>query len=135
MKLKKIRIFLAACKSNYELVNSDSVSNDNVIKTVPAKTEPQINDLAQTAATSTAASDKTISKMIFVKQDCVVSFGEKSTECNDTWVMLERVILKLDDRNILLNELCLNDKHMSYMQLLLKRQFLSVFRTKVNSNY
>ena len=55
-EIKKI-IFLAACKSNYELFNSDSVSNDNVIKTVSAKTEPQINDLVQTAATSTATSD------------------------------------------------------------------------------
>ena len=33
-EVKKIRIFLAACKSNYELVNCDSVGNDNVIKTV-----------------------------------------------------------------------------------------------------
>ena len=87
-EVKKIRIFLAACKSNYKLVNSDSVSNDNVIKTVPVKTEPQINDLVQKAATSTAASDKTEDKTIFVKQDCVVSFGEKSTECNNTWVTL-----------------------------------------------
>ena len=86
-EVKKIRIFLAACKSNYELVNSDSVSYDNVIKTVPAKTKPQINDLVQTAATSTAASDKTEDKTIFVQQDCVVSFGEKSTECNDTRVL------------------------------------------------
>ena len=111
------------------------MSNDNVIKTVPAKTEPQINDLVQAAATSTAASDKTedktISEMIFVKQNCVDSFREKSNECNDTWVMLERVVLKLDDRNILLNELCLNDKHMSYMQLLLKRQFSSVLGLKL----
>ena len=125
-EVEKIRIYLVACKSNYELVNSDSVSNDNVIKTFPAKTEPQINDLVQTAATSTATSDKTKDKMIFAKQDCVVSFGEKSTECNDTWVTLERVVLKFDDRNILLNKLYLNDKHMSYMQLLLKRQFSSV---------
>ena len=44
--------------------------------------------------------------------------------------MLERVVLKLDDRNILLNGLCLNDKHMSYMQLLLKRQFSSVLGLK-----
>ena len=36
-EVKKIRIFLAAYKSNYELVNSDSVSNDNVIKTVPSQ--------------------------------------------------------------------------------------------------
>ena len=108
------------------------MSDDNVIKTVPAKTESQINDLVQITTTSTAASDKMISEPIVVQQDCVVSFGEKSTECSDTWVTLERVVLKLvvDDRNILLNELCLNDKRMSYMQLLLKRQF----RAQVNSN-
>ena len=44
--------------------------------------------------------------------------------------MLERVVFKLNNRNILLNGLYLNDKHMSYMQLLLKRQFSSVLGLK-----
>ena len=57
--------------------------------TVSAKTEPQINDRVQTAATSTSASDEMISETIVVLQDCVVSIGEKSTECNDTWVTLK----------------------------------------------
>ena len=34
-----------------------------------------------------------------------------------------RVVLKFDNRDILLNDLCLNDKHMSYMQLLLQNNF------------
>ena len=91
-----------------------------------AKTEPQVNDLVPIATTSTTAN-----KIIVVKQqDCVTSAGEQVTECNDAWVMLERVVIKLDDRNILLNGLCLNDKHMSYMQLLLKRQFSSALGLK-----
>ena len=44
--------------------------------------------------------------------------------------MLEIVILKLDSRNILLHGLCLNDKHMSYMKLLLKTQLSSVLGLK-----
>ena len=101
-EVKKI-MSLSSCKSNYELVKSDSGNDDDITKTVPAKTEPQVSDRVQTAATScTAGSDETILETIVVQQNCVG--GEKSTECNDIWVMLERVVLKLDDKNILLNE-------------------------------
>ena len=105
------------------------MSNDNVIKTEPnngktrAKTESQVNDLVPIATSSTNESGN--ETIVIQQQDCVVSAGEV-TECSGTWVILERVVLKLDDRDILLNELCLNDEHMLYMQLLLKRQYSSV---------
>ena len=50
------------------------MSDNNVINTVSAKTELQINDRVQTAATSTSASDEMISETIVILQDCVVSF-------------------------------------------------------------
>ena len=61
-EVRKIRIFLASCDSNYKLVKSDSevsMSNDNVIKTesnngkTRAKTESQVNDLVPIATSST----------------------------------------------------------------------------------
>ena len=111
-EVRKIRIFLASCESNYKLVKSDSevsMNNDNVIKTEPnngkttAKTKPQVNDLVPIATTAATANETIVAQ----QQDCVASAGDQVTECNDTWVMLERVVLKLDDRNILLNGLCL----------------------------
>ena len=138
-EVRKIRIFLASCESNYKLVKSDSevsMNKDNVIKTEPnngktaAKTEPQVNNLVPIAATAVTTNETANETIVVQQQDYVASAGEQVTECNDTWVMLERVVLKLDDRNILLNGLCLNDKHMSYMQLLLKRQFSSVLGLK-----
>ena len=134
-EVRKIRIFLASCESNYKLVKSDSevsMSNDNVIKTEPnsgkttGKTKPQVNVLVPIATTSTTTNET----IVVQQQDCIASAEEQVTEYNDTWVMLERVVLKLDDRNILLDGLCLNDKHMSYTQLLLKRQFSSVLGLK-----
>ena len=77
------------------------------------------------ATTSATDNETTIIK----QQDCITSAGEKVTELA-TWVMLERVVLKLDDKNINLDGLCLNDKLMSYMQLLLKRQFSSILGLK-----
>ena len=88
------------------------MNSDNVIKTEPnnngkttAKTEPQVNNLVPIATTA-ATANKTANETIVVQQqDCVASSaGEQVTECNDAWVMLERVVLKLDDRNILLND-------------------------------
>ena len=81
-------------------------------------------------ATTTTANKTATETIVVQQQDCVASAGEQVTECNDTWVMLGRVVLKLDGRNILLNGLYLNDKHMSYMQLVLKRQFSSVLGLK-----
>ena len=107
-EVRKIRIFLASCESNYKLVKSDSevsMNKDNVIKTEPnngktaAKTEPQVNNLVPIVTTA-ATTNETI---VLQQQESVASAGEQVTECNDTWIMLERVVLKLDDRNILLN--------------------------------
>ena len=53
-EVRKFRICLASCESNYKLVKSGAevlMSSDNVIKTEPnngmntANTEPQVNDL------------------------------------------------------------------------------------------
>ena len=75
-------------------------------------------------ATISTTDNKTANKTIIIKQqDCITSAGEQVTECSNTWVMLERVVLKLDDKNSYLDELCLNDEHMSYIQLLLKGSF------------
>ena len=127
---------MASCESNYKVVKSDSevsLNNDSIIKTEPnngktrAKTESQINDLVPIATASSSTNES--ATIVMQQQDCVVSAGEV-TECNGTWVTLERVVLKLEDKDILLNELCLNDKHMSYLQLVLKRQFSSILGLK-----
>jgi len=87
-EVRKIRIFLAPCESNYKVVKSNSevsLNNDNVINTEPsngkttAKTEPQVNDLVPIATTSTTAN-----KIIVVQQqDCVASAGEQVTVWNN----------------------------------------------------
>ena len=68
-EVRKIRIFLASCESNYKLVKFDdevSMSNDNVIKTEPndgkatAKSEPQVNDLVMSIATTFAGLEEGI---------------------------------------------------------------------------
>ena len=134
-EVRKIRIFLASCETNYKLIKFDSeelMCSDNVIKTEPsngkspAKTEPNVNVLVPITTTSTTSNET----IVVEQQDCVASAGEQVTEYNDTWIRLDRIVLKLDNKNILLNGLCLNDKHISYMQLLLKRQFSSVLGLK-----
>ena len=90
-EVRKIRIFLASCETNYKLVIFDSeelMCNDNVIKTEPsngkttAKTEPQVNILVPITNTSTTANET----IVVEQQNCVASAGEQVTEYNDTWV-------------------------------------------------
>jgi len=77
-----------------------------------------------------AASSTTTNEVVVVQEQEDASLGGQIAKHNENWVVLERVVLKLSDRNILLNDLCLNDKHIFYVQLLIKKQFPSVLGLK-----
>lgn len=93
--------------------------NDHDDKTTEKAEEAKVNQLI-----SVATSSATTNEVVVVQEhEAVASIGGPIAKHSENWVVLERVVLKLSDRNILLNNLCLNDKHMSYVQLLVKNSF------------
>ena len=77
------------------------------------------------ATTSTTANER----IVVQQQDCVASAAEQVIEYSNTWVMLDRIVLKLDDRNILLML-----KWQAHIRIIhavaFERQFLSVLGLK-----